>query len=231
MKRLIRGSTSYSDLISNIDAIVIVPDARDVHYSELPITAKTSTDEDYSSYSDDELASLSSKELRKITEFNTLARIHELILKGDLDYKLSAKQREVLREGYKDFEIPVTDNDIDHILTLISDCKILAGPDIRINQPEKNFALMHGYDMVATDYLDILKEVKADEFVRELRGNSDRYFGNKLLEFIHDGSGHKLRYGDQVINGDMLIYIKIATDYAESKIIAIVSFHDPDGIV
>lgn len=220
------------DLVEySIDVITFVNDARIPTLNNLPVTAASSNSEDYDSYSIEELMDLDTSVLRTIDSFYALDNLLTAIQEYGFDYKLTSKQSAKLSTYLKNRElssVQLTKDQIKAILDSIKKCNHIVGPNYRPNQPEKNFAEVHGLDMVPADYLAILKSVKPEECIGAVKSADTRRLGTLLYEFIHDPKNYKLKYSGQQITDDIKIYIKILPDYENDLTIAIISFHDPE---
>ena len=229
MKRYIHASESVNN---KIDFIVIVNDARTFSLSQMPIVA-TSQFEDYDSYGIDDLAELDVTELRTIESPYALDLLQTAINSGELDYKLTKRQREILSKFYQDREnsdVFVDSVGVQELLSAIKQCNTIIGPTIRNDQPEKNFALMHRLPMQPDDYLAIIHNLKPSEFTGALKSANEKRLGVVLYEFIHNPNGYKLKYFDTTISDDIKIYVKLIPDYNSKYTVTVISFHDPlDG--
>lgn len=232
MKRYIHATTESGWLsnIDKIDIVCIVDDAREQGLNRLPIKASSDYEEDYDQFTIEELLELDDSVLRKIDSYYALDKLNDAWRAGGSSYKLSGKQKEKLSEYYKKRElsnVEPTDEEIQHMLNLIAECKHVAGPYERPGQPEKNFAKMHDLKMVQDDYMAIIKDIDLSEYIGALKSSETRRLGAVMYEFIHDPHGYELMYSGQVIDEDIEIYIKVLPDYENDYTVAIVSFHDP----
>jgi hypothetical protein len=89
--------------------------------------------------------------------------------------------------------------------------------------------------MTSSDYLNILKNVKATECVTKFNGVK-RNSGTELFVFIHDTNGYKLKLkqddeSKQILTNTLKIYIKISVNPKTKVVISYVSFHDADPSV
>ena len=74
---------------------------------------------------------------------------------------------------WKDFtDYKVTTSDVRDVLRMIGRCNHLTAPQYRASDISKNFAKSHGIIMDDDDYLNILKDVKADECITKFNGVS-----------------------------------------------------------
>ena len=220
----VRVEDAHSD---KIDVIVVVNDARKQNLKNLPIKAATGDFEDYDSYSIEELMDLDNSILRQIDSFYALDNLRTAIEEYGLDYTLTKDQKAKLSDYYKKRDLSQvipSDEQIQEILDHIKKCQHITGPDYRPNQPEKNFAERHGLEMTSSDYMAIIKDLKASEFISAVKSADTRRLGAVLYEFIHDPNGYILKYSKQKIEED----IKILPDYENNLTIAIISFHDPE---
>lgn len=219
---------TYSRLIDRVDVVVIVPDARNFEYSKLPIVAASNSWDNYNSYSKEELLNLDDSELREIQDFHALDILQQALIDGESTYRLTKNQRKILEDNCSNYEVTdVTREDVADVLQKIKNCKHVLGPAYRYQDPTKNFAELHGYDMVESDYRNIIKQLEISDFIRELKACSKDYFGNRLFEFVFPSQGYQLKSG-QIIDEDLIIYVKIVGDYIDDCTLAIISFHDSD---
>ena len=243
MKRYIHSAEGYVN-DDKIDFIVIVDDARTFQLDQMPIVAGRVPFEDYDDYSAEELLGLDFTELRKIRTpyaLDTLQTAINEIKQGYIDnqipkdkqdnlYKLTDVQRMILHNFYKSREnsdVPDYEVDIPKLLDTIKACNVVYGPDIRPNQPEKNFAEVHNLPMQRVDYLNIVHDLKQEEFRCALKSANEKRLGVILYEFIHTVNSYKLQNFDFTIDGPIDIYIKLIPNYNEKYNVAIISFHDP----
>lgn len=223
---------NFTDLFDAINLIVVVDDVN-VEYSKLNITAATDTGEDYDSYTKRELARLPEYELDEIESVGALTKLYEMHEAG-FYYKLNPNQLKRLGKEWKDFtDYKVTTSDVRDVLRMIGRCNHLTAPQYRASDISKNFAKSHGIIMDDDDYLNILKDVKADECITKFNGVS-KNDGTELFVFIHPGNNYKLLKEQtspdkQFITDDIKIYIKIAVNPQTKLVLSFVSFHDPDA--
>lgn len=236
MKRYIKcdsGMLNFTDLFDSIDAIIIVNDIN-VDYSRIGVTASAILcGEDYDSYSKRELLRLSDDELEEIDTVGALNKLYEMHNAG-YHYSLTTDQMKIMKSGWEKFtDYVVTVSDIRNVLKMIRDCSYLDTPSRRTGDPYKNFAETHNLDMTNTDYLNILKDVKATECVTKFNGVK-RNSGTELFVFIHPGNNYKLilpqkTEAQQIITDDIKIYVKISVNPMTKAVLAYVSFHDVDS--
>lgn len=235
MKRYIRNaavSNVITELVGHIDLVIIANDARTMNLGNLPIVASTGK---YSKYYDDfskeELLDLDISELRQVMSPYALDLMNDAVNSKELDYKLTAQQKNILSDFYSKRSnalIELDGPEIAELVKLISQCKSVTGPGYRPGQPEKNFAQLHGLKLVDDDYLAIVKSIKPNEFYGAVKSKNIDRLGVPLYEFKHNTQGYKLKYSGQSISADIIIYIKLIVNYDSDYNIAIVSFHDPE---
>lgn len=253
MKRYIKSTDEslphYSDLFDRIDAVVIVSDI-DTPYDKYHINvAVTSADiPNFSSFSKRRLAQLAKTRpelVKKITDYRALVNLMDLVSDFGLEYDFTSTQRTILEESFAGrslfdtldphpdsatipVTLPISMYDIDRILHMIRNCRVVTKPDLRTDAT-KNFADCHDYIMEEADYLGIIRDIKGSEVITKARSYDLRdadYYMNYIFEFIHPGNDYQLISG-QVVEECIAIYIKLVFDYAKDKVIAVVSFHDP----
>lgn len=228
-----RDRISILEGIDHVDLIVVTNDARTQRLTDLPVKASTEYEEDYDQFTVEELMDLDDSILRKIESFYALDNINTAIRSHELDYKLTKRQIKLLSDYYRKRELAEvcpTDEELAHMLHMIAECTHIVGPQYRPRQPEKNFAEMHGLKMVDDDYFNIIKSILPSEFYGAVKSYETERLGAVLYEFVHDPKGYKLEYSGQSLTEDLKIYIKLLSEYEKDLTLAIVSFHDPEGI-
>lgn len=231
MKRYIytKEEPLIQPFIDRIDLVVITNDACTQGLKYLPVVASDNEFEDYDQYTVEEIMELLPSELRSITSPYALDKVAEAINDFNFSYKMTTRQKEILHRYYMDranSEVELEEQDVSDVLDKIAKCKHVVGPQYRPDQPEKNFAEVHGLEMVPDDYIAILKNIKASECISAVKSAMTDKLGVILYEFVHDPHNYKLKYSDQVISEKLKIYIKIIPEYEKDYTIAIVSFHD-----
>lgn len=234
MKRYIHAANQHTSLLSRIDKldlIVIANDARNLTIHNLPIAASSSDyAKDFDQFTPEEFFDVDTKDLRNIDSPIALESLCEAINDLGLDYRMTAKQNQILQEFFKDesnSSVYLSKSDFDKLLKMISECKSVTGPDYRPGQPEKNFAELHNLEMVSADYLATIKQLTYSDFRKAIKSATIGRLGVLLYEFETTSKGYVLKYSKQRIPDDIKIYIKIIPHYAVKYNIAIISFHDP----
>lgn len=234
MKRWIHSSTTIRNLIEKIDLVVITSDARTLTLSSLPVVAASSAgySKDYDQFTPQEIMELDDSELRKLSSPYALDALMEAINSEGFQYTLTKKQKDILHDFYRNNNnafIQLDPSEINELTQMIANCKHVTRPGFRKGQPEKNFAEAHGLKMVDDDYLNIIHDIKPNEFKRALKSYEKDRLGVPLYEFIHDPNGYELKYSKQKIEAKIIIYIKLLVNYDGDFNVAIISFHDPDA--
>lgn len=231
MKRYIHAATEVSilDLIDKIDVVAIVGDARTRSFNQVPIAASKRNDDlaRFEMYLPEEFMDEDISTLRRIESPYALANLLIATKDYGFDYKFTGKQKDILSKYLDKREnsiVRVSDEDVNRVLNLIKRCDTVTGPDFRYNEKEKNFAKVHGLRMVEDDYLNIIKMLTAKNFMSAIMSSDVTRLGTILFEFTCKPK-YKLKYSDQVINGDIDIYIKILPDY-HGITVTLISFHD-----
>lgn len=230
MKRYIRTEEIVNQDSLHIDYIVVVPDVRTMRLSQMPIVAGSNLFEDYDRYTIEELMDLDISEIRGIKSPYALDLIREAVNNGEFNYKLTRKQKEILHNFYtkrKNSDVPLYMVDVDELINAIRECNVLILPQYRTDQPEKNFAVSHNLPMQPDDYLAIIHEVSSNEIRGALKSSEEDRLGIVMYEFIHNVGGYHLKHSNEVITGNLDVYIKLIPNYNSKYTITVVSFHDP----
>lgn len=234
MKKWIHATTESNPLsaIDHIDLVLIATDARIMHIADLPVVASSNNySKDFDRFTEEELLELNNSELRQLDSPYALDTLVQAINEGLIEYNLTKKQKDLLSHFYRDRNVSAVDlssEDVKKLITMISECKSVTGPEIRFNQVEKNFAQVHGIEISQADYLAIVKRLTYSDFKRAIKSADLDRLGILLHEFICTVKGYKLKFSEGYFPENVKIYIKIIPHYASQYNIAIISFHDAD---
>lgn len=233
MKRLIRAGEdaikirSFGDLFDRFDAIVYVDDIN----STEKVYGSSETELDYDMYSDDQLLSLPSEELYRITNLHTIDRLYNLD-----KTLLSPTQIDELAKLYHidpndpsspTWKFYIDDATIEKILALLREHDWVDGPFKK--DKYKNFSRKHHVRLEAEDFVNIIHSLTVEEcrvitpYLTVSRNKNN--LGNNLIVF---NPSKDIILANGVNLGRFKIYIKIdLTETNETGApIALISFHD-----
>ena len=207
------------DILKNkkITAFYVFNDIRDAHFV---VYENLQEDEDGDdivsqeiemlSWSDDKLKKLSLEDVQKITNVELLDKIASL----DKD-KLSINQINTLKELYKE-KVIIDKKDVEYLLKKFNNASKLI-----IAQRPKNDSFLEKYDLYIDDCLEIIKQLKVEDYYRSSRDFNLEHFGHNVI--IFEPKNITLSSGKQL--GDITLYIKIDVSESSDDMIVDISFH------
>lgn len=200
------------DVLKDIKMIYVFDDINHTHSLQgLSGDLEESSEEDLFDWPDDLLLKMPNEDVHSWKSFELLDRMCRLDKS-----KLSPDQLLFLRNAYSQKYLLEAD-DVKALLSKLENCKLL-----HIAERLKNTAFIAKHDLTAEDCLDVIKQLKLQDYVSNTRSVVYSFLGNSLI--IFEPTGVKTSSGKDL--GDLTLYIKLDLDASDGEAVVAVSFHE-----
>lgn len=200
------------DVLKDIKMIYVFDDINHAHSLQgLSEDLEESSEEDLFDWPDDLLLKMPDEDIHSWKSFELLDRMCRLDKS-----KLSPDQLLYLRNAYSQKYLLEAD-DVKALLSKLENCKLL-----HIAERLKNTALIAKHDLTAEDCLDVIKQLKLQDYVSSTRSVVYSFLGNSLI--IFEPTGVKTSSGKDL--GDLTLYIKLDLDASDGEAVVAISFHE-----
>lgn len=200
------------DVLKDIKMIYVFDDINHAHSLQgLSEDLEESSEEDLFDWPDDLLLKMPDEDIHSWKSFELLDRMCRL----DKN-RLSPDQLLFLRNAYSQKYLLEAD-DVEALLSKLETCKLL-----HIAERLKNTAFIAKHNLTAEDCLDVIKQLKLQDYVSSTRSVVYSFFGNSLI--IFEPTGVKTSSGKDL--GDLTLYIKLDLDASDGEAVVAISFHE-----
>lgn len=226
MKRIF--NTTEND-IPSLSIILIVPDVN----IPTPRTIYASDTLNHSSWSDDDIIEMLENgevgRLRKVTDFNTLVRIMDILEENpDLEYKFTVIQQDKLTDGFETYHCDIFDDNAQELLDYIQVCDDCTIPHPRKESEDyKNFAKHNKLRLAPEDYLEIVRKFEAKDYQGYVRSKYPDYWGNKIYQFNRTDEFYN-SVGESIGVHNLWMEVNFR-ETVDNEMIALVSLHDAEN--
>lgn len=223
MRRIIKQPQTLlhlSDIVSNIKHIVIYDDIEfarfvNVEQCEDVFGGEDINDDDFLySMTPEGLAHLDLPLIHRITNIQIIEKI------AKVDYsKLSDAQKHALKKELSK-KVVVDKADVESLLSIIRNCDSVSY-EFRHKKTNDFLRDNHG-NIRKQDCLDILHNLRVEDYVASTKSFNIGHIGNNLMIFEPDADWE---LSDGVVLSDLTIYVKLDVDETTHDAIALVSMH------
>lgn len=218
--KCIEESSSFRNTLGVIKAIYVYDNIDDFHFrdenyfvEDIDGDDELTDESDMLDWPDDLLLDLNKEEISKLRNIELLDK-----LCGLDKSKLSREQIKLLQKEYRK-SLPATRDVIDDIINSFKQCY-----RIYLASRDKNNDFIEKHDLSNDECLEIVHNLKYEDFYKKTRSINYGHLGDNLIVF--KPKNVKLSNGKEL--GNIVLYIKIDLDESSNSSIVAVSFHQDD---